>query len=232
MSDSVTMKTKKTHPLIPLPELCDRFSQIYTGAITDVLDELNLYKQTLPWELKPLKPGMRSAGAAFPVIGHSQRQVDFEASIRSILRMLGEVPADSVIVYETNDRRAAHLGELSVIAIKARGCRGAVVDGGVRDAEYILREDFPVWARYITPADAVPRWQLVESNCVVTIGDVRIQPGDVVVADYDGIIVVPRQLASEVLLKCEQLISTENKVRDAVRQGISPLEAYETFGRF
>lgn len=221
-----------TQPPIPLPELCARYGKIYTGAITDVLDEMNHYYQTLPWELKPIKFGIRTAGAAFPVIGRPQRQGDYAASIRPILRMLGEVPADSVVVYETNDRRAAHLGELSVTSIKARGCRGAIIDGGVRDVEYILREDFPVWSRYTTPADAVPRWQIVEWNCVVTIGDVRIQPGDVLIADYDGVVAVPGRVAAEVLVKCEELVGAESKVRAAVRDGMAPLEAFEVYGEF
>lgn len=217
---------------ISLAEMCERFGRIYTGAITDVLDEMNYYHQTLPWELKPIKFGIRTAGAAFPVVGHPRRQLDYDASIRPILKMFGDVPPDSVVVYETNDRAAAQLGELSVTSIKAKGCRGAVIDGGVRDVEYILREDFPVWSRYTTPADSVPRWQIVDWNCVVTVGDVRIEPGDLIVADYDGIVAIPQKVAGEVLLRCEELIGTENKVREAVRRGVPPLEAYEQYGEF
>lgn len=221
-----------TQPPIPLAELCARFGNIYTGAIADVLDEMNLYNQTLPWELKPIRFGIRTVGAAFPVIGRPQRQADYQASIRPVLKMLGEVPADSVVVYETNDRVSAHLGELSVTSIKGRGCRGAIIDGGVRDVEYILREDFPVWSRYTTPADAVPRWQIVDWNGVVTIGDVRIEPGDLIVADYDGVVAVPNGIAAEVLRQCEELVGAEDQVRAAVRRGMTPLEAYDTYGEF
>lgn len=217
---------------IDVPALCDRFGQIYTGAITDVLDQMQYYHQTLPTTLTPIQFGIRTVGIAFPVIGHPKRQLDHDAAIRPILKMLGEVPADSIVVYETNDDIAAHLGELSVTAIKARGCRGAIIDGGVRDVEYILREEFPVWSRYSTPADAVPRWQIVDWNCVVTIGDVRIEPADVIVADYDGVVAVPRAVASEVLLRCEELVQAENRVRAAVRNGLPPLAAYEQFGEF
>lgn len=221
-----------TETELSLSELCDRFDHIYTGAIADVLDEMDYYHQTLPYELQPIQFGIRTVGAAFPVLGHPQRQVDYDASIRPVLRMLGEVPADSVVVYQTNDTVAAHLGELSVSAIKARGCRGAVIDGGVRDVQYILREEFPVWSRYTTPADAVPRWQIDDWNCIVTIGDVRIEPFDIIVAEYDGVVVIPQTIAGEVLLQCEELVRTENKVRDAVRDGIPPLEAYERHGEF
>lgn len=217
---------------ISLAEMCERFGRIYTGAITDVLDEMNYYHQTLPYELRPIKFDIRTVGAAFPVVGHPGRQTDYDASIRPILQMLGDVTADSVVVYETNDRLSAHLGELSVTSIKMRGCRGAVIDGGVRDVEYILREDFPVWSRYTTPADAVPRWQIVDWNCTINVGDVRVESGDLIVGDYDGIVAIPEKVAAEVLLQCEELMNTESKVREAVRQGISPLEAYDKFGEF
>ena len=69
--------------------------------------------------------------------------------------MLGSVPAGAVAVYETNERTAAHFGELSATSLASRGCVGAVLDGGARDAEYILREDFPVFSRYVTPQDCV-----------------------------------------------------------------------------
>ncbi len=217
---------------IPLAVMIQRFAEIYTGAITDVLDALGLYHQTLPSTLKPIKFGICTVGAAFPIRGKPKRQLNYDESIRPILKMLGQVPENSVAVYETNDNSAAHLGELSVTAIKRCGCRGAVIDGGVRDVEYILREDFPVWSRYTTPADAVPRWQIVEWNCVVTIGDVQVGPGDIIVADYDGIVAVPQSMAGRVLTKCEELVSTENKVREAVNKGAPPLEAYEKFGEF
>lgn len=217
---------------ISLSEMCERFEKIYTGAITDVLDELHGTHQTLPAELKPICFGIRTVGAAFPVTGHPENQLDYDTAIRPVLKMLGEVPSHSVIVYQTNDNVGAHLGELSVTSIKARGCRGAVIDGGVRDVEYILREGFPVWCRYATPADAVPHWQIADWNCSVTIGDVRVEPGDLIVADFDGLVAVPRKLAVKVLLACEEVVRTENKVREAIRRGAAPLEAYDEYGEF
>jgi regulator of RNase E activity RraA len=218
---------------IPAAELCDRYARIYTAAITDVLDKRGCYDQTLPHDIVGLTPETRVAGLAFPASGKVVRQADHDRALRAFLTMLGAVPRDAVLVIQANDAgAAAHFGELSAVAMQARGVRGAVIDGATRDAAYVLREGFPVFCRYRTPMDSVPRWLAVEWGQPVTIGAVRVEPGDVVVGDLDGVAVVPRALAVPVLLECERLTSTENRVRDAVRKGMAPLAAYEKFGVF
>src|SRR5436190_15647904 len=172
-------------------DLRSRFEALYTGAVTDVLDRLGFRHQTLPAELAPLRPGLRLAGPAYPVRGQANERADYEVTVRKVLEMLGSVPAAHVAVYETNDRASAHLGELSVTSLKTRGCAGAVIDGGCRDVEFILREEFPVFCRHTTPQDMTPRWLLAaHGDVTVTIGDVRVAPGDYVVGDLDGIVVV------------------------------------------
>jgi regulator of RNase E activity RraA len=213
-------------------DLCTRYGRIYTAAITDVLDKRGHYNQTLPHDIVGLTPETRLAGIAYPASGKSSRNADPDRAIRAFLTLLGAVPRDAVLVVQSNDDVAAHFGELSSVAMKARGVRGAVIDGATRDAAYILRERFPVFCRYRTPLDSLPRWLAVEWGRPVTIGDVRIEPGDVVVGDLDGVAVVPKRLALEVLLECEALLDTENKVRDAVRRGMAPLAAYDKYGVF
>ena len=209
-----------------------RFSALYTGAITDVLDGMGRLSQTLPPELLPLREGMRLAGPAYTIEGRPRPGNDYDTSIRKILTMLGSVPDGHIAVYQTNERSAAHLGELSVTSLKARGCRGAVIDGGCRDVDYILKEDFPVFCRYTTPQDCVVRWDLTAENTPVTVGTVRISPGDYIVADHDGIVAIPAELCDAVLAAAEEKVATENAIRDAVRGGALPLEAYDRFGTF
>lgn len=213
-------------------DLARRFSAVYTGAVTDVLDKYGYYHQTLPSELLPLRPAMRLAGPAFPIEGRPQPGIDYDISIRKVLEMLGSVPEHHIAVYQTNDRLSAHLGELSVTSLRARGCAGAVIDGGCRDVDYILQQDFPVFARYTTPQDCVPRWELIGYDAPVTVGGVRVAPGDYIVADHDGIVVVPAGVIEDVLAEAEAVISTESDIRRAVREGALPLEAYERFGKF
>ena len=211
-----------------------RFAKIYTAAITDVLDELGLQRQTLPSALQPLTPGMRLAGYAFTARGRPYHGPPRErdATLRRFLAMVGAVPADSVLVLAANDTVAAHFGELSMEALRRRKVRGAVIDGATRDAAYIARTGFPTFVRYRTPQDSVPRWRVADWGQPITIGGVRVSLGDLIVADLDGIVVVPRRVAQEVLARCEKLVGTENRVRTAVKRGLTPLEAYEKFGAF
>jgi 4-hydroxy-4-methyl-2-oxoglutarate aldolase len=218
---------------VELHQLQSRFGALYTGAITDVLDRLGCRQQTLPPEIAPLQPGIRLAGPAYPIEGRPRPNQDYDTSVRKMLEMLGQVPTGYVSVYQTNDRSSAHLGELSVTALKARGCAGAVIDGGCRDVDLILREGYPVFARFTTPQDCTYRWELVaHGDVTVTIGDVRVARGDYVVADQDGIVVVPQGMLLEVLEQAEAKAATESEIRDAVRSGVLPLEAYERFGTF
>jgi regulator of RNase E activity RraA len=211
-----------------------RFARVPTAVVTDVMDEMGLQRQTLPSAIQPLTPDMRLAGYAFTARGRARRGTprDRDATLRRFLAMLGAVPADSVLVLATNDSVAAHFGELSAEWFRARRVRGAIIDGGTRDAATLARMRFPTFARYRSPQDSVPRWRVNDWGQPVIIGGVRIALGDVVTADLDGVVVVPRRVAAEVVARCEKLVGTENAVRKAVRRGLTPQAAYEKFGAF
>jgi len=217
---------------IQTSELCDRFAALYPGAVTDVLDDFEYEDQTLDPEISPIEHGMSFAGVAYPCIGRPNRSVDSETNIRRILRMLGDAPQDAVVMYETNAANAAQIGELSVECLLARDCRAAVLDGGARDVSFVLENDFPLFTRYCTPADAVPRWELLDWDTAAVVGGVEVEPGDVVVGDVDGVVVVPADIAVEVLQEAEELATTEDSVREAVRNGVDPVEAYDEYEVF
>lgn len=211
-----------------------RFARIYTAAVTDVLDEMGLTRQTLPHVIQPLTSDMRVAGYAFTARGRPYRGSPRERdqTLRRFLAMVDAVPPDSVLVLSARDDEAAHFGELSAEWFRVRRVRGAVIDGGTRDAASIGRQRFPTFARYRSPQDSVPRWRVADWGQPLTIGGVRVALGDVVVGDLDGVVIVPRRVAHEVLARCEKLVGTEDKVRAAVRRGVTPLAAYERFGSF
>jgi 4-hydroxy-4-methyl-2-oxoglutarate aldolase len=218
----------------PSDNLPRRFARIYTAAITDVMDEMGLRRQTLPATIQPLSGGMRTAGYAFTVRGraHAGSPRERDQTLRRFLAMLGAVPAESVLVLAAHDNVAAHFGELSAAWFRARKVRGAVIDGATRDAAAIIRMAFPTFVRYRTPQDSVPRWRVSDWGQPVTIGSVRVSLGDLVVGDLDGVVIIPRRAAHEVLRRCEKLVGTENRVRSAVRRGMTPLAAYQKFGSF
>lgn len=213
----------------------DRFAAIYTAVLADILDARGLREQTLPPSIRPLEPGTRIAGPAYTVAGGPAVNDDadaYDAAIRKVLAMLGHVPAGHVAVYACDQDVSAHLGELSVTSLKARGVAGCVLDGGCRDVSFIRDESFPVFCRFVTPEDSTWRWELEATQVPVTIGPVRIEPGDWVVGDDDGVVVVPHAVAEDVLGEAEQKAATESEIRSAVRDGVPPLEAYERYGTF
>lgn len=214
------------------PELARRFGALYTAALADVLDVLGRLEQTLPAGIRPLADGMRLAGRAFPVEGEPRPGIEAERSLRKTLELLGAVPPGHVAVYATNDSESAQFGELSATSLKARAVAGVVLDGGCRDVDFIVREGFPVFARFKTPQDSCPRWEPLAWGGSVEVGGVRVELGDYVVGDSDGVVVVPEALVEEVLAQAEAVAGTENEVRAAVRAGMTPLEAYERFGKF
>ncbi len=209
----------------------ERFEAIYAAALADVLDARGHHDQTLPPAIRPLAPGLRLAGPAYTVQGRPA-EADYDEALRKVLRMLGEVPDGHVAVYACAQDVSAHLGELSVTSLKARGVAGCVLDGGCRDIRFILDEGFPVFSRYETPEDSTRRWELQATQVPVTIGRVRIEPGDWIVGDDDGVVVVPQAIAESVLVEAETKAATESEIRAAVRDGMPPLEAYEQYGTF
>jgi 4-hydroxy-4-methyl-2-oxoglutarate aldolase len=213
----------------------ERFAAIYTAALADVLDARGFHEQTLPPSIRPLERGMRLAGPAYTVAGRPASNPDaasYDEAIRKVLGMLGDVPEGHVAVYACGQDVSAHLGELSVTSLKARGVAGCVLDGGCRDVRFILDQSFPVFSRFVTPEDSTWRWELEATQVPVTVGSVRVEPGDWVVGDDDGVVVVPAAIAEDVLAEAEEKAATESEIRAAVRDGMAPLEAYERFGTF
>jgi regulator of RNase E activity RraA len=210
----------------------ERFAAVPTAALVDVLDDLGAREQALPPTIGALAPGMRLAGQAFTVEGRPSEHGDWNAAIRKTLAMLGAVPEGHVAVYQCNHDRSAHFGELSATSLASRGVAGCVIDGGCRDVRLIEELGFPVFARFVTPEDSTWRWEVTATQAPVTIGTVRVERGDWVVGDEDGVVVVPASVAADVLVAAEAKVGTENLVRDAVRDGMTPLEAFERYGTF
>ena len=214
-------------------DLARRLAAIpYTGAISDILDEMGLHGQVLPKEIQALRAGQTVAGRALTLLGEATRSDDPEVIFVPLLKMLGEIEPGDVLVSQPNDDVAAHLGELSAETARYRGCKGAVIDGGVRDTDYIEKLGFPVFARYRTPTDIIGRWRLADFNVPIRIGGVGVSPGDYILGDRDGVLAIPARVAEEVITRAEEVVKTENLVRHDILDGVHPLEAYKRHGRF
>lgn len=213
-------------------DVCRRFSVIYTGAVSDVMEEMGHRNQVLPPSIQALSLEQRVAGLAMPVEGEPTGSTDPEVVYLPILKMLGDLRNGDVIVSQPHDNLSAHIGELSAETARFRGARGAVIDGGARDIDYILKLGFPVFCRYRTPADVMGRWKLTSYGKEIRIGQVAVRRGDFIVGDKDGVVVIPREITLEVLEKSEEVVNTENLVRKAILEGVHPVDAYRKYGRF
>jgi regulator of RNase E activity RraA len=217
---------------IPKPELCDRYGELYTGLVADVLDDHGYEDQTIGSGIEPLERGMRAAGIAYPAVGRANRSVDPDVQARRFLRMIEEAPPESMLLLDANDPVASHIGELTTTVLHNNGCRGAVIKGAARDTAAIVEQGFPVFTDRRTPLDALPRWELVEWGETAVVGDVTVAPGDVVLADADGVVVVPEGIRGEVLADAEAERETESELRAAIEDGASAIDAYEEYGTF
>jgi regulator of RNase E activity RraA len=124
------------------------------------------------------------------------------------------------------------MGELSAETLQHRGVLGYIVDGGCRDNAFIRKMGFPVFARYQTPRDIVAAWSYDAFGEPIRIGEVTIATGDYVLADIDGVVVIPAALAEDVVSGVETVMQTENLVRKAILSGVDPREAYLRYGKF
>jgi 4-hydroxy-4-methyl-2-oxoglutarate aldolase len=142
------------------------------------------------------------------------------------------VAAGPVFTVQGEDDERALMGELSAETLQFRGVRGFIVDGGCRDTAFIRRLGFPVFADKATPRDIVGAWLPVAYDEPISYGQVVVRPGDYVLADCDGIVVVPQAIAAEVVDAATTSMQTEDKVRAAILSGVDPRQAYLDHGKF
>jgi len=136
-------------------------------------------------------------------------------------------------VWDTNrDDLAAHWGGMMTAATRRRGARGAIIDGGIRDTHQILEEAFPVFYRYRSSNGALGRVKIVAYEVPIQIGEVIVYPGDLILADMDGCLVVPRRVAVEVLLRAEAIVRHEDDIKGWIEGGASATAIVDKGGYF
>src|ERR1700681_4804396 len=203
-----------------LRELSDPLARCYTGAVHDVLRMMGYDNIVLPPEIKAIAPGTRLAGPAWTVSGHIDRKRTRDETLLAWCTMLSQAPSGDVIVCQPNNHEIALMGELSAQTLQARGVLGYVVDGVSRDTELVLAQGFPVFCAFLTPADVVERWIADRFGEPVTIGAVAIRTGDYLLGDRDGVVIVPRDAAEEVIAQAETVMATESDMRAALVGGM------------
>jgi 4-hydroxy-4-methyl-2-oxoglutarate aldolase len=204
--------------------------QLRSALVCDALDALGLRSQCLAGQPAPLVAGMHASGPAFPLTTVVVDAVP-EVPYRGLLEALDRVPTGAVVVIGNQGRADVALwGELLSTICLARGAVGAVCDGSIRDASQIGALGFPVFATGRVPYDINGRLEVVGHATPVSVGEVEIAPGDLIVADDDGVLVVPGAAIDEVVARVALKSQRESAFLAAVRDGVLPSEAFARFG--
>lgn len=213
--------------------LADRLRRCYASAVHDVLRGMGHDNCVLPPEIRPLLPGNGVlAGEVWTAGGQIDRTKSRHETLLEWTGLLSKAPPGKVVICQPNNHEVALMGELSASALQLKGVLGYIVDGGCRDVAMVEALGFPVFCSFYTPSDIVARWVPTSFGQPVTIGAVTICTGDYVIADRDGVVVIPAALAAEVVAKTEEVMSTEGDVRKHILAGMDPQEAYRRYGKF
>jgi len=205
--------------------------KLYSGVISDILDQmLGFSDYCMSEKIRPTWPSGAMAGRAYPLL-FMETVILPEEPYGKEIEALDKTPAGAVLVCACHaSTKAAVWGELlSTLAI-VRGGRGAIVDGLTRDVQRIEESHFPVFALGMKPTDSYGRSVVMEYGVPVECGGVRVNPGDVVFADVDGVVVIPAGKEKEVVARALAKAETETKVRAELREGAPLREVFDKYG--
>ncbi len=204
----------------------------YTGVVHDVMRAMGLRNFTLPGEITPLIPAGKLCGPVFTIEGKIDDTADDHETLLQWTGLLSKAKPGHIWVCQPNDQTIAQMGELSAETLHMKGVLGCVIDGGIRDTNFLLDIGFQSWSRFHTPRDIVGRWLPRGFDVDIVIGDVLISPGDYLHGDRDGMVRIPKYCISEVAKKSMVAMESENKVRAAILAGEDPQDAYLKYGKF
>jgi len=211
-----------------LPDLV--MSRLYAAVVSDILDDLGHRDHTLDPAIRPLGHGEVIAGPANPFLVTEVHQVPAEPYTGEIGALDDIRPGEVVLVAAGGSARAACWGELFSTAARARGARGTLIDGYCRDARSVAALGYPVWCRGTLPLDCKGRTAVTAWRQPAVVGGLQVHLGDLVVADDDGAVVVPAELADETIRRALAKASKEHALRDALQAGSTLRAAYDRYG--
>jgi regulator of RNase E activity RraA len=206
--------------------------QLYTAVLSDVLDELGFRAQALPPSIRPLDDTRNMVGVARTGLYREVFEVRAGENPYALeIALVDDLRPDDVAVFGCGgSTRIAPWGELLSTAAKARGAAGCLTDGFVRDIRQIRQLGFPVYHAGIAPLDSKGRGKVAEIDVPIECGGVRVLPGDLVVGDADGVIVVPRAVEADALDRAFAKVSGENRTREELERGAKLADVFARHG--
>ncbi len=215
----------------PADSLIEGFRNVEVASVADAMEQLYGQRAYMSHEMRPLSPA-KFAGPAVTVLMKKEEHKEGSKASQGMLDAIDAAPAGSIYVMVLEDGADyAGIGGLMATAMKYRGLTAAVVDGGVRDTPQIRKLQFPVFSRGVVPSTTVNHYRFAGSNIPVTCAGVRVAAGDIIAADEDGVVVVPRDRAADVLKKAQDLDNTEHTMIPFIEKFKSIKEAVAKFGR-
>lgn len=212
--------------------------RLFPAVVGDILDTMGYLRQFLHPQIKPVAPSMVIAGRAMPVletlcfdaVNEQGRSEVAAVPFGRLFEALDDLKPNEVYVATGCAPQFALWGGLMTTRAMHLKAAGAVLDGYSRDTNEVLEMGLPVFSYGGYAQDQGPRGKVVDWRIGVEINGVRINPGDIVFGDRDGVLVIPKEAEEEAIRKGLEKASTENRVRDAINKGMSTVEAFKTFG--
>jgi regulator of RNase E activity RraA len=213
--------------------------ELFTAVVGDVMDKLGLRRQFLSPRIQPLRDDMIVLGRAMPVleadcfgenVTDSANATLMKKSFGLMLEALDDLKPNEVYACTGSSPSYALWGELMSTRAMQLGAVGAVVDGYSRDTRGILALNFPTFSYGRYAQDQGPRGKVIDYRCPIEINSARIEPGDILFGDIDGVCVIPRRVEKEVFTAALEKSRGEKRVAKAIREGMSAVEAFEKFG--
>jgi len=211
-----------------LPEIRQR---LYTAVLSDVLDELGYRDQAMPPSIRPLDDALVMAGfARTGVYREIYRVVPDQNPYELEIALVDDLKADDIAVFGCGgSSRIAPWGELLTTASRARGAAGCVTDGFVRDIRQIRALQFPVFHGGVAPLDSKGRGMVAEIDVPLRCAGVAISPGDLIVGDADGVIVVPQAIEADAVHRAFQKVTSEDRTRDELAAGVKLADVFAKY---
>src|SRR6478752_2633459 len=212
-------------------DLSEGFRLVEVASVSDAMEQLYGTKAYMSHDMRPLTP-TKFAGPAVTVLLKKEEHKEGAPASQGMLDVIDESPAGSVYVMVLEDGvDYAGIGGLMATAMKFRGFAGAVIDASVRDTPQIRKLQFPVFSRGVVPSTTINHYRVTGVNVPVVCAGVTVNPGDIVTADEDGIAVVPKARAADILKKSQELDDTEHRMIPFIEKFRSIREAVKQFGR-
>ena len=211
-------------------EMVDAYRHVEAASVSDAMEQLLHEKRYMSHRMQAIFP-TKFAGTAVTVLLKREENRDPDA-LTGMLKAIDSGGTGSVYVMTVQDGAdIAGMGGLMGTAMAARGYAGAVVDGGVRDVPQLKRVQFPVYALGPVPSTSVGHYRFAGADISIVCDGVEVNSGDIIVADQDGVVVVPKAHAADILIKAQALDNSEHSMYPFIEKYHSIVEAVQKFGR-